>query len=89
MDRRRTRRVLQPLNLKTWEFEVLAALRSQGEPYQLVPSVLAKMSLLTTGAMTNRIDRLEARELVERKPDLADRRALYVLLTRKGIDLID
>ena len=65
----RTRKALQPLNLELWEFEVLSALRRQGDPYELAPSVLAKMSMLTTGAMTNRIDRLEERNLVERKPD--------------------
>ena len=45
--------------------------------------------MLTTGAMTNRIDRLEERSLVERKPDPEDRRGLYIRLTRKGLDLID
>jgi DNA-binding MarR family transcriptional regulator len=87
--RSRTRMALRPMNLETWEFEVLSALRRQGEPYKLPPTVLAKMYLLTTGAMTNRIDRLEKRNLVERKPDLEDRRGLDVLLTQKGIDLID
>jgi len=75
--------------MEMWEFEVLAALRRQGEPFELPPSVLAKMSLLTTGAMTNRIDRLEERNLVERKPDPKDRRALLISLTQKGVDLID
>ena len=87
--RSRTRKALQPLNLELWEFEVLSALRRQGEPYELPPSVLAKMSILTTGAMTNRVDRLEERSLVERKPDPKDRRGLYVFLTQKGADLID
>ena len=64
-------------------------MRRQGDPYELPPSVLAKMSLLTTGAMTNRIDRLEERDLVERKPDPEDRRGLYICLTQKGLDLID
>ena len=85
----RTRMALRPMNLETWEFEVLSALRRQGNPYELPPSVLAKMYLLTTGAMTNRIDRLEERDLVERKPDPEDRRALLVSLTQKGADLID
>jgi len=87
--RRRTRKVLAPFEMEMWEFEVLAALRRQGEPFELPPSVLAKMSLLTTGAMTNRIDRLEERNLVERKPDPKDRRALLISLTQKGVDLID
>lgn len=87
--RSRTRKALQPMNLETWEFEVLSGLRRQGEPYELPPSALAKMSMLTTGAMTNRIDRLEERNLVERKPDPEDRRGLYIFLTQKGVDLID
>ena len=87
--RRRTRKALRPVDLEMWEFEVLAALRRQGDPFELAPSVIAKMSMLTTGAMTNRIDRLEERALVERKPDPDDRRALYISLTQKGADLID
>ena len=87
--RSRTRMALRPMNLETWEFEVLSALRRQGNPYELPPSVLAKMFMLTTGAMTNRIDRLEERDLVERKPHPEDRRALYISLTQKGVDLID
>ena len=85
----RTRKALRPMNLEMWEFEVLSALRRQGEPYELPPSVLARMSMLTTGAMTNRIDRLEERSMVERKPDPEDRRGLYVFLTPKGVDVID
>jgi len=84
-----TRKVLRPMDLEMWEFEVLSALRRQGAPYELPPSVLAKMSMLTTGAMTNRIDRLEERGLVKRKPDPEDRRALYVVLTQKGVKLIE
>jgi DNA-binding MarR family transcriptional regulator len=87
--RRRTRKALRPLKLEMWEYEVLAALRRQGDPFELAPSVIAKMSMLTTGAMTNRIDRLEERDLVRRKPDPDDRRALYITLTQKGVDLID
>ena len=87
--RRRTRKALRPLKLEMWEFEVLAALRRQGDPFELPPSVLAEMALLTTGAMTNRIDRLEERDLVRRKPHPKDRRALYISLTQKGADLID
>jgi len=85
----RDRIALSPMNLETWEFEVLSALRRQGEPYELPPSVLAKMYLLTTGAMTNRIDGLEKRSLVERKPHPEDRRSLFISLTQKGADLID
>jgi len=64
-------------------------LPKKGQPYWLPPSVLAKKFMLTTGAMTNRIDGLEKRSLVERRPDPEDRRSLFVSLTQKGADLID
>ena len=83
------KRALKPLKLKPWEFDVLSTLRRQGDDFSLPPSGLAKQSMLTTGAMTNRIDRLEERGLVERRPDPEDRRALYVSLTERGMDLID
>jgi DNA-binding MarR family transcriptional regulator len=87
--RRQTRRALRPFRLELWEYEVLAALRRQGDPFELPPTALAKLGMLTTGAMTNRIDRLEERELVRRRPDPEDRRSLYVQLTRKGLGLVD
>lgn len=87
--RRQTAGALRPLRLQLWEYEVLAALRRQGEPFELPPTALAKLGMLTTGAMTNRIDRLEERGLVRRLPDPEDRRALYVQLTPKGRDLAD
>ena len=87
--RRQTKRALRPFRLELWEYDVLAALRRQGEPFELSPTMLAKLGMLTTGAMTNRIDRLEERELVERRPDPQDRRSLYVRLTEKGVKLID
>lgn len=76
-----------PVGLDVWEFEVLAALRRQGTPYRIYPSELAKLVMLTTGAITNRIDRLEARGLVKREADPRDRRAVRVNLTRKGLEL--
>jgi DNA-binding MarR family transcriptional regulator len=87
--RRETRKALRPFRLELWEYDVLAALRRQGEPFELPPTTLAKLGMLTTGAMTNRIDRLEERDLVERRPDPEDRRSLYVKLTAKGLNLID
>src|SRR6266568_2326243 len=58
--------------LETWEFDVLSALRRAGTPYQLSPGQLLTQTLVTSGTMTNRIDRLAARELVVRGPDPAD-----------------
>ena len=81
--------VLAPFGLDTWSFDVLASLRRQGEPFSLTPTELRRGSILTSGAMTNRIDRLEERSLVERVPNPHDRRAILVRLTAKGLELID
>jgi DNA-binding MarR family transcriptional regulator len=82
-------RALASLDLKLWEYDVLSALRRQGPPFQLPATGLARASMLTSGAMTNRIDRLEARGLVQRGPDPADRRGVNVCLTDKGRRLTD
>jgi DNA-binding MarR family transcriptional regulator len=70
-------------------FDVLASLRRSGPPYQLSPTSLFREMMLTSGAMTNRIDRLEEAGLVSRRPDLKDRRGTLVRLTPKGKVLID
>lgn len=75
--------------LSVGEFDVLATLRRSGKPYQLSPTELAAHSMLSTSAMTNRLDRLQKLELVERRSDPADRRALRITLTTAGKKLID
>jgi DNA-binding MarR family transcriptional regulator len=70
-------------------FDVLASLRRSGPPYQLSPTELYREMMLTSGAMTNRIDRLEEAGLVGRRPDPDDRRGTLVRLTAKGKALID
>ncbi|HEV3154270.1 MAG TPA: MarR family transcriptional regulator [Candidatus Baltobacteraceae bacterium] len=70
-------------------FDVLASLRRAGPPYQLSPTQLYREMMLTSGAMTNRIDRLEAAGLVARRADPNDRRGTQVRLTAKGKSLID
>lgn len=75
--------------LESWEFDVLAALRRAGTPYQLSPGKLLKETLVTSGTMTNRVDRLAARGLVERLPDPHDRRGVLVQLTPGGRDKVD
>lgn len=75
--------------LETWEFDVLAALRRSGEPYRLSPGKLLQQTLVTSGTMTNRIDRLAARGLVERHPSLDDRRSVMVQLTEAGATKVD
>ena len=71
-------------DLEPWEFDVLSALRRSGAPYRLSPGALLTQTLVTSGTMTNRIDRLEAKGLVERLPDPNDRRGVHVRLTAEG-----
>jgi DNA-binding MarR family transcriptional regulator len=87
--RRSTGRRLSKVDLPNWAFDVLASLRRQGPPFQMSPTELCEAAMLTSGAMTNRLDRLEDTGLVERHPDPDDRRSLIVQLTDKGKDLID
>lgn len=75
--------------LETWEFDVLSALRRAGNPYQLSPGQLLTQTLVTSGTMTNRIDRLAAKGLVVRGPDPNDRRGVLVRLTDTGRELAD
>lgn len=70
--------------LEVWEFDVLAALRRQGRPYELSPGELIHQTLSTSGTMTNRVNRLEARGLVVRQPNTDDRRGVRVRLTEHG-----
>jgi len=75
--------------LETWQFDVLSALRRQGPPYQLSPGALLHITLVTSGTMTNRIDRLEQAALVARHPDPQDRRGVLVRLTAAGCARVD
>jgi DNA-binding MarR family transcriptional regulator len=75
--------------LESWEFDVLAALRRAGRPYELSPGRLLRETLVTSGTMTNRVDRLAARGLVERFPDPNDRRGVLVRLTPAGRTTVD
>ncbi|MCP9759107.1 MarR family transcriptional regulator [Aquitalea sp. S1-19] len=87
-----TRRVLQDLALhqiNVGEFDVLAALRRAGAPFQLSPGQLQNMVLISSGALTNRINRLEKAELVTRRTDPNDRRGVIVTLTDKGLTVIE
>ncbi len=76
-------------DLEGWEFDVLAALRRIGSPYQLSPGRLVKETLVTSGTMTNRIDRLADRGFVRRTPDPDDRRGVLVVLTMSGLERVD
>ncbi|ABS02537.1 transcriptional regulator, MarR family [Kineococcus radiotolerans SRS30216 = ATCC BAA-149] len=75
--------------LETWEFDVLAALRRAGSPHELSPGQLLVETLVTSGTMTNRVDRLATRGLAERRPDPDDRRGVRVRLTPAGAAVVD
>lgn len=76
-------------DLELWEFDVLSALRRAGAPYQLSPKALLQQTLVSSGTMTNRIDRLVERELVERETDPNDGRGILVVMTERGRDRVD
>ncbi len=87
--RKRVGEALAPVGLNLWAFDVLATLRRQGPPYCLTPTELSAATMLTTGAMTNRLDHLEEAGLVRRQPNPEDRRGVLVLLTDQGRELVD
>lgn len=75
--------------LEGWEFDVLSALRRAGAPYELSPGQLVQQMLVTSGTMTNRVDRLERRSFVRRSPKPGDRRGVLVGLTDEGRHVVD
>ncbi len=74
--------------LESWMYDMLATLRRQGEPYELSAGELVRHTMVTTGAVTNRVDRLVARGLAERATS-TDRRKVIVRLTEEGRELVD
>jgi len=82
-------RLLSDRGLTRGTFDVLSALRRAGKPYRLTPKQLSESLMLSGAGMTGRLDRLEAKELIVRKPDTADRRSLQIELTKDGLALID
>jgi len=83
------KRAFSRSSLQSWEFDVLAALRRAGAPYQLSPKGLLQQTLVSSGTMTNRIDRLVGRGFVERLSDPADGRGVLVRMTRQGLAHVD
>lgn len=75
--------------LKPGEFDVLSSLRRSGKPYRLTPTRLFQGLMLSSGAMTNRLDKLEQAGLIQRAPDPDDRRGTLVSLTPKGTTLVE
>ena len=76
-------------DLEPGEFDVLAALRRAGPPYALSPTRLVGQTLVTSGTMTNRVDRMATKGLVQRRPDPADGRGVQVVLTDQGRSRVD
>lgn len=80
---------LRPFDLSWEAFSLIVTLRRSGKPYELRPTDILRESLLTSGAITNRIDRVEKMGLVERRPDKEDRRSYVIRLTPAGKKLAD
>lgn len=76
-------------NLQPSEFDFLATLRRSGPPYQLTAGALTDSAMVTSGAITNRIDRLASKGLVARETDPNNRRSVIITLTDNGWTLID
>jgi DNA-binding MarR family transcriptional regulator len=76
-------------DLENWGFDVLAALRRAGAPHQLSPGQLMQETMVTSGTMTNRLDRLEELDLITREQDPDDGRGSLVTLTKAGIRAVD
>ncbi|MFF2022435.1 MarR family winged helix-turn-helix transcriptional regulator [Streptomyces sp. NPDC058171] len=76
-------------DLEVGEFDVMASLRRAGPPFTLTAGAFLKVSLVTSGAITNRLDRMEAKGLVERVRDGCDRRTVHIRLTERGRRLTD
>lgn len=81
--------VFAAFGLQPGEFDVLATLRRSGKPYALTPTNLYEAAMISSGSMTNRIDRLERAGFVERRPNPVDGRGTLVALTDTGLDIID
>ncbi|MFJ3320118.1 MarR family winged helix-turn-helix transcriptional regulator [Curtobacterium sp. NPDC086286] len=88
LDRAR-RAAFDASDVEPWEFDVLSALRRAGEPYELSPKTLLQQTLVSSGTMTNRVDRLAARGLVARRTDPKDGRGILVSLTADGRTAVD
>lgn len=83
------RRAFSGHDVEGWEFDVLAALRRSDPPHRLSPGQLLRETHVTSGTMTNRVDRLVRRGLVTRESDPNDGRGVLVAITAEGSALVD
>jgi DNA-binding MarR family transcriptional regulator len=83
------RPIFAEAGLSDGDFDVLASLRRAGAPYELTPGELAATTMVTSGAVTKRVDRLEEKGYVTRSVSAADARSRRIRLTERGIALID
>ncbi len=81
--------VFKAHDLQGWEFDVLATLLRSGSPHSLTPGDLMESTMITSGAMTNRVDRLQQRGFVARSKGPTDGRQVFVTLTPRGKDVVD
>jgi len=81
--------VFERFSLQGGEFDVLATLRRAGAPFRLTPTALYEATMLSSGGMTARLDRLERRGLIRRLPNPEDRRGTLVELTPDGLALVE
>ena len=88
LDQRRAEAFVEH-GLQGHEFDVLSVLRRDGEPFELTAGELAALTHVTSGTMTSRLDRLEARSFVTRRADPADGRLVRVRLTAEGRERVD
>ncbi len=75
--------------LDDWMYDVMATLYRIGPPHELTPGDLVRRTMVTTGAITNRLDRLEQRGFISRRPSPLDRRSVIVALTGAGIATVE
>src|SRR5213592_2795637 len=87
--RRHAETWLSPMGLSWETFEIIVALRRNGSPFEMKPTALNKATFLTSGAMTNRLDRAQDAGLIVRVADPDDRRGVVVRLTPAGLSLVN
>ncbi|GAA1694711.1 MarR family transcriptional regulator [Glycomyces endophyticus] len=83
------RRFMAGYDLQTGEFDVLCSLRRTDAPHELTATEFMRTALVTSGAITNRIDRMERKGLVERVRGTEDRRVVRIRLTAKGMQVVE